>query len=43
MFDDIFPDWDDIALAGVMGEEMADQELERRRREAEREADEEER
>ena len=37
---DFFPDWDDIALAGVMGEEMAEEELERRR-EAEREADEE--
>ena len=37
---DFFPDWDDIGLAGAMGEEMAEEELERRR-EAEREADEE--
>jgi len=37
---DFFPDWDDIALAGALGEEIADEELERRRLEAEREADE---
>ncbi len=40
--DDFFPDWDDIALAGAMSEELADEERERRRLEAEREADEEE-
>jgi len=39
---DFFPDWDDIALAGAMSEEMADEERERRRIEAEFEADEEE-
>jgi len=39
---DFFPDWDDIALAGAMSEQMAEEELERRRLEAEREADEEE-
>jgi len=39
---DFFPDWDDIALAGAMSEQMADEERERRRLEAEREADEEE-
>jgi len=38
---DFFPDWDDIALAGAMAEELADEERERRL-EAEREADEEE-
>jgi hypothetical protein len=37
---DFFPDWDDIGLAGAMGEEMADEELDRRRLEAESEADE---
>lgn len=25
-FDDFIPDWDDIALAAAMGEEMADRE-----------------
>ena len=39
---DFFPYWDDIGLAGAMGEEMADEELDRRRLEAESEADEEE-
>ena len=39
---DFFPDWDDIALAGGMAEELADEERERRRLEAEREEDEEE-
>jgi len=39
---DFFPDWNDIGLAGAMGEEMADEELDRRRLENEREADEEE-
>jgi hypothetical protein len=39
---DFFPDWDDIGLAGAMGEELAEEELERRRRESELEADEEE-
>ena len=38
---DFFPDWDDIALAGAMSEQMADEERERRRLEAEREAEEE--
>ena len=38
--DDLFPDWDDIALAGAMSEELAEDELERRRIEAEIEADE---
>ena len=28
---DFFPDWDDIALAGGMAEELADEERERRR------------
>ena len=37
-----FLDWDDIALAGALSEELADEERERRRLEAEREADEEE-
>ena len=37
---DFFPDWDDIGLAGAMGEEMADEELDRRRLEAELETDE---
>jgi len=37
---DFLPDWDDIALAGAMAEELADEELERRRIEAELEADE---
>lgn len=41
MFDDIFPDWDDIALTGAMSEELVQEELERRRIEAERETDEE--
>ena len=41
-FDDFILDWDDIALAGAMAEEMAEEELERRRLKAEREADEEE-
>ena len=36
--DDFFPDWDDIALAGAIAEELADEE-----RKAEREANEEER
>jgi len=40
--DNFFPDWDDIALAGAMSEEQADEERERRRIEAEIEADEEE-
>ena len=39
---DFFPDWDDIALAGALSEELADEERERRRLEAEHEADEEE-
>ncbi|WP_287036446.1 hypothetical protein [Desulfobacter sp.] len=39
---DFFPDWDDIGLAGAMGEELAEEERERRRLEAESEADEEE-
>ncbi|MDX9964484.1 hypothetical protein [Desulfobacter postgatei] len=37
---DFFLDWDDIGLAGAMGEEMADEELDRRRLEAELETDE---
>ncbi|WP_020585620.1 hypothetical protein [Desulfobacter curvatus] len=37
---DFFPDWDDIGLAGAMAEEMAEEEFERRRIEAECEADE---
>jgi len=37
---DFFPDWDDIALAGALSEEMADEERERRRIEAEFEEDE---
>lgn len=39
---DFFPDWDDIALAGAIAEELAEEERERRRLEAEREEDEEE-
>ena len=43
---DFFPDWDDIGLAGAMGEELAEEEFERRRErrllEAEREVNEEE-
>ena len=38
---DFFPDWNDIAFAGAMSEELAEEERERRRLEAEREADEE--
>ena len=38
---DFFPDWNDIALAGALSEEMADEELDRCL-EAEREADDEE-
>jgi len=41
-FDDFFPDWNDIAFAGAMSEELADEELERRRLEAEFQEDEEE-
>lgn len=41
-FDDFTLEWDDIALAAAIAEEMAEEELERRRLEAEREADEEE-
>ena len=37
---DFFPDWDEIGLAGAMGEEMAEEERERRRLEAELETDE---
>ncbi|WP_320043762.1 hypothetical protein [uncultured Desulfobacter sp.] len=37
---DFFPDWDDIGLAGAMGEEMAEEERELRRLEKEREEDE---
>lgn len=37
---DFFPDWDDIGLAGAMGEEMAEEERERRRLENECEEDE---
>ena len=39
---DFFPNWDDIALAGAMAEELAEEELERRRIEAEHEVDDEE-
>ncbi len=37
---DFFPDWNDIALAGALSEEMADEELNRRRLENECEEDE---
>ena len=39
LFDDFFPDWDDIALAGALSEEMADEERERRRLENELDQD----
>ena len=42
MFDDIFPDWIEFGILGGLSEELADEERERRRIEAEREADEEE-
>lgn len=41
-FDDIFPDWIEIGILGGLSEEIADEERERRRLEAELETDEEE-
>ena len=40
MFDDIFPDWIEFGILGGLSEELAEDELERRRIEAEIEADE---
>jgi len=40
MFDDIFPDWIEFGILGGLSEELAEDELERRRIEAELEADE---
>lgn len=40
MFDDIFPDWIEFGILGGLSEELAEEELERRRIEAEFEADE---
>lgn len=40
MFDDIFPDWIEFGILGGLSEELTDEELERRRIEAEIEADE---
>ncbi|WDP89028.1 MAG: hypothetical protein HUN04_04495 [Desulfobacter sp.] len=41
MFEDIFPDWFEIGVLGGLSEELAEDELERRRIEAEYEADQE--